>query len=801
MNSDINIPNNYRPTPAQPSVPAGYSPTPIPTIAPVAPTPQPQPERGSIWLWLASGLAILALIIGAVVMMNNLSNPDLNSLQTRLDSLEQKASGGSLSPADLTKLDDLTQDVKDLQATTDDLPTDTKAQLTSLAQRLDSLAASKTGSTGSTGPRGSVGAPGTAGTQGTAGTPGAQGATGPQGSSGIASCPNGNCLSLQSTSPGTQETGSINISGNAIIGGTLTAGNLSGNGSAVSSLNASQLTSGTVADARLSATVSLLGQTIENAELTGSIADSKLLTITTAGKVADSALSSNVTLQGNTFNGASQLVQLTAGGILPVLSGANLTNLTGANVTGNIAGNAGTATALAANPTDCAANTYATIIAASGNLTCASITDAALSATVTLQGNTFNGASQLVQTTAGGILPVISGANLTSLNGSNISSGTVADARLSAAVSLLGQTISNAELENSSLTITAGTGLSGGGAVVLGGVVSLSNAGVLSVAGTANQITVSGSTGAVTFSLPQNIAVTSSPTFAGLTLTANLAVAGTITSGSYTRSCPTGYVPVPGNPKFGTSDFCVMKYEAKNDGGGNAVSTATGSPYVSISQLTAQDKSRAAGGHLLTEAEWMTIATDALWVNANWCNADGSACNNAPGTAGKILASGHNDNAPAAALVASSNDAEACFGTVTAGVNDVCGTVGSQKRTLTLSNGSVIWDIPGDVWEWTDAWIIGNEQPNDAVDGFAWHEFTAITKWKDLGYANPTNRGWNSTQRLGQIYSDGTSTNNSQYGFVRGGTWGDGSYAGAFALVLTYAPADTGTVVGFRVAR
>ena len=28
-------------------------------------------------------------------------------------------------------------------------------------------------------------------------------------------------------------------------------------------------------------------------------------------------------------------------------------------------------------------------------------------------------------------------------------------------------------------------------------------------------------------------------------------------------SCPIGYVGIPGNPLYGTSDFCVMKYEAK----------------------------------------------------------------------------------------------------------------------------------------------------------------------------------------------------------------------------------------------
>ena len=72
------------------------------------------------------------------------------------------------------------------------------------------------------------------------------------------------------------------------------------------------------------------------------------------------------------------------------------------------------------------------------NISSGTLSDARLSGNVTVQGNTFNGNSQLVQTTAGGLLPVLSGANLTSLNGSNISSGTISDGRLSANVALLG---------------------------------------------------------------------------------------------------------------------------------------------------------------------------------------------------------------------------------------------------------------------------------------------------------------------------------------------------------------------------
>ncbi|HEY4147285.1 MAG TPA: hypothetical protein VGM41_00080 [Chitinophagaceae bacterium] len=51
-------------------------------------------------------------------------------------------------------------------------------------------------------------------------------------------------------------------------------------------------------------------------------------------------------------------------------------------------------------------------------------------ANVTLQGNTFNGASQLVQLNASTQLPAVSGVNLTSLNAGNLASGTVGTARM-----------------------------------------------------------------------------------------------------------------------------------------------------------------------------------------------------------------------------------------------------------------------------------------------------------------------------------------------------------------------------------
>jgi hypothetical protein len=292
------------------------------------------------------------------------------------------------------------------------------------------------GPQGPQGPPGSDGNVGGSGSPGTAGSRGSAGATGAQGISGVASCPNGICVSLQAATPGVPEAGNINISG-ALIANSLqgdgtnltnvNAALLGGNASSYFT-NASNLASGTLADTRLTANVTLQGNAFNgSSQLVQTTVGGALPVISGAnltslngsnissGTVADARLSTNVTLQGNAFNGSSQLVQTTAGGVLPVLSGVNLTNVNAALLGGN-------------------ASSYFTN---ASNLASGTLADARLSANVTLQGNSFNGISQLVQTTVGGALPTLSGINLTSLNGSNVASGTVADARLSANVALL----------------------------------------------------------------------------------------------------------------------------------------------------------------------------------------------------------------------------------------------------------------------------------------------------------------------------------------------------------------------------
>jgi len=176
------------------------------------------------------------------------------------------------------------------------------------------------------------------------------------------------------------------------------------------------------------------------------------------------------------------------------------------------------------------------------------VADARLTPDVTLQGNTFNSNSQLVQLTAGGLLPVLNGSNLTNLNGSSIASGTVANTYLT---------------NGGALTVTAGTGLSGGGSVALGGsstalsvaygftgstavqgnttLVCPSGSGNLT--GTGNTITL-GSGGTC-----NNLGISATPAFTTATLTG----ANALTLG--TASSHTGAIVFQGQGGAGTLTF------------------------------------------------------------------------------------------------------------------------------------------------------------------------------------------------------------------------------------------------------
>jgi formylglycine-generating enzyme required for sulfatase activity len=247
-----------------------------------------------------------------------------------------------------------------------------------------------------------------------------------------------------------------------------------------------------------------------------------------------------------------------------------------------------------------------------------------------------------------------------------------------------------------------------------------------------------------------------------------------------------------------------MKYAASHsDATGGAQGTSTtpiSAPsvqqWVNISQTTAIANSPNVAGcstcHLITEAEYLTIAQNVLSVASNWST----------GTVGSgFIYRGHNDNAPANALVADPSDANGYAGTGNVSNSD-------QRRTLTLTNGEVIWDMAGNIWEWTSGVTNGTtaQQPGITGNGWNWREWTAITNPGSLSpNPNPATTGiagavsWTSGNGIGAIYSNSDDT--GLYGFLRGGSWNRGSYAGVLTLYLHNGPGSTSSRFGFRVSR
>ncbi len=243
-------------------------------------------------------------------------------------------------------------------------------------------------------------------------------------------------------------------------------------GANLTALNASNISSGTLADARLSANVPLLSggalPAVSGANLTSLNASN-----ISSGTVSDARLASTVTKLGNTFNGISQLVQLNASGFLPALNASLLTALNASNIsTGTLADARLSANVplLSGGALPAVSGANLTALNAS-NISSGTLSDSRLSANVTKLGNTFNGVSQLVQLNGSGFLPALNGSLLTTLNASNISSGTLADARISANVPRLN--IANVFTGSAPGSVSTGQVAIGGGVLRAAGSVYL----------------------------------------------------------------------------------------------------------------------------------------------------------------------------------------------------------------------------------------------------------------------------------------------------------------------------------------
>lgn len=262
-------------------------------------------------------------------------------------------------------------------------------------------------------------------------------------------------------------------------------------------------------------------------------------------------------------------------------------------------------------------------------------------------------------------------------------------------------------------------------------------------------------------------------------------------------ACPVNFIIVPGNSIYGTSDFCVMKYEAKQSNSTTPISQASGTPWRYISQNNAAIYSAnvegCTGCHLITEAEWMTLAHNIAIVPSNWSS----------GVVGTgYIYRGHTDSSPSGPIEASTDDSDGYYLTENSSVSGK-----DQRRTLTLTNGEVIWDLPGNTYEFTAGQVPGGEQPGlIGESAYAIKQWNAIT---DSGgdvalkanpsYANPAAASWTTTNGIGLIYSNAGEA--SLHVLGRGGWWGGNTNAGIFYIHFNYSPTTENQYLSFRVAR
>ena len=379
------------------------------------------------------------------------------------------------------------------------------------------------GSSGSSGSNGSSGTSGSSGSNGSSGTSGSSGSNGSSGTSGSSGSTGTSGSSGSNGSSGTS--GSSGSNGSSGTSGT--SGSSGSNGS-----------SGTAGTSGTSVTVSgtdgVLGKFSSNSMVNSNVSDNgSLVKINSNTTITGSLiLTQNLTVLGSssiTYVTSSQLrvddniITVNTAGVAQRFGGLEIYDSGSSFTTASLLWDSVNNKFLYQHPAG--ADTYASAWLMSGP-----VNTGTLGSEVGLTTNRV--AKSTDDDHIGDSNIVDDGTTIRNLSNTEVTGSLKVTTNVTAA-GFTGSgfglsNIPNSGLTNSSLTVSAGTGMSGGGAVSLGGSVTLTNAGVTSnVAGTG--VSVSSGTGAVTISIGQAVATSSQVQFNSLGVnTAAPATAGLI---------------------------------------------------------------------------------------------------------------------------------------------------------------------------------------------------------------------------------------------------------------------------------
>ncbi len=190
--------------------------------------------------------------------------------------------------------------------------------------------------------------------------------------------------------------------------------------------------------------------------------------------------------------------------------------------------------------------------------------------------------------------------------------------------------------------------------------------------------------------------------------------------------------------------------------------------------LKDQSGNALSNGHLLSVALWKKVADDLAAQGTNW-----SSGNVGNGYMSRGYAN-YSADEPTTCDQAT-NASRACPSKADGA--DAGSTVGNPsglyaKRVWQMSDGSVIHDFAGNVWEWYyDLHNYGGTA--------AWQEFTdnGATNYTYAGASiEPSTTTWNSAHGVGKTYSPGASVPTATtYAARFGGNWSNAAGAGVFA--------------------